>query len=57
MAGHALVDRELYLPQSWTGDCDRCRAADIPDQVTCASEPTPATRMLTRALDAGVVAG
>jgi SRSO17 transposase len=57
MAGHALVDRELYLPQSWTGDRDRCRAAGVPDQVTFATKPTPATRMLTRALDAGVVAG
>ena len=25
--GHALIDRELYLPQSWTGDPDRCREA------------------------------
>jgi hypothetical protein len=57
MAGHALIDRELYLPQSWTGDRDRCRAAGVPDQVTFATKPTLATRMLTRALDAGVVAG
>jgi SRSO17 transposase len=56
-AGHALIDRELYLPRSWTGDRDRCRAAGIPDQVTFATKPTLATRMLTHALDAGVVAG
>ena len=30
-AGHALIDRELYLPRSWTGDPARCRAAGIPD--------------------------
>ena len=24
--GRALIDRELYLPQSWTDDRDRCRA-------------------------------
>ncbi|MFJ9713889.1 transposase [Streptomyces sp. NPDC101234] len=30
--GHALVDRELYLPKSWTGDRERCRAARIPDE-------------------------
>ena len=47
----------LYLPQRWTGDRDRCRAAGVPDQVTFATKPTLATRMLTRALDAGVVAG
>jgi SRSO17 transposase len=23
--GRALVDRELYLPEKWTGDRDRCR--------------------------------
>ncbi|MFI1259174.1 hypothetical protein ACH4U6_36330 [Streptomyces netropsis] len=28
--GRALVDRELYLPKSWTGDADRCRAAGSP---------------------------
>lgn len=29
--GHALIDRELYLPKSWTGDQERCRAARIPE--------------------------
>src|SRR5580700_1831651 len=28
--GHALIDRELYLPRSWTDDPQRCRAAGIP---------------------------
>ena len=31
--GHALIDRELYLPRSWTEDRERCRAAGIPDEV------------------------
>ena len=31
--GHALIDRELYFPPSWTEDRDRCRAAGIPDDV------------------------
>jgi SRSO17 transposase len=33
--GHykALLDSELYLPQSWAEDRDRCRAAAIPDEV------------------------
>jgi SRSO17 transposase len=55
-AGHALVDRELYVPQGWTSDPDRCQAAGIPAQVGFATKPTLATRMLTRALDAGVPA-
>ena len=38
--GHALIDRELYLPQSWTGDPDRCREAGIPvtDELITAGE-------------------
>jgi SRSO17 transposase len=55
-AGHAMIDRELYLPQAWIDDPDRCRAAGIPDQVGFATKPALATAMLTRALDAGVPA-
>jgi SRSO17 transposase len=29
----ALLDADLYLPQSWAADRDRCRAAGIPDHV------------------------
>jgi SRSO17 transposase len=29
----ALLDSELFLPESWDADRDRCRAADIPDRV------------------------
>jgi len=29
----ALLDADLYLPQSWDADRDRCRAAGIPDHV------------------------
>jgi hypothetical protein len=32
--GRALVDRELYLPKSWTDDRERCRAAKIPYERT-----------------------
>ncbi len=31
--GRALIDRELYLPESWTSDRDRCRQAGIGDDV------------------------
>ena len=27
--GHALIDRTLYLPKSWTEDLDRCADAGI----------------------------
>jgi SRSO17 transposase len=52
--GHALVDRELYLPESWTADRDRCRAAGVPDEVEFATKPRQAMAMLARAFDAGV---
>ena len=29
-AGHTLIDRELYLPRSWTSDPARCAGAGIP---------------------------
>jgi SRSO17 transposase len=32
-AGHALIDRELYMPRGWIDDPDRCQAAGIPEQV------------------------
>jgi SRSO17 transposase len=56
-SGHALVDRELYLPRSWTADPGRCQAAGVPDQVGFATKPALARRMLGRALDAEVPAG
>ena len=55
-AGHTLVDRELYLPKSWTQDPERCREADVPEEVVFATKPQLAARMLWRALDAGLPA-
>jgi SRSO17 transposase len=55
-AGHAVIDRELYLPRSWARDPERLRAAGVPAQVGFATKPALATRMLARALDAGVPA-
>jgi SRSO17 transposase len=52
--GHALIDRELYLPQSWIEDRDRCRAAGIPDEVEFTTKPRQAQVMIGRAIDAGV---
>jgi SRSO17 transposase len=54
--GHAIVDRELYLPRSWTDDPQRCRAVGVPEQVGFATKPELATAMLCRVLDAGVPA-
>src|SRR5436309_1655451 len=54
--GHTLLDRELYLPKSWTQDPVRCREADVPAEVRFATKPELAARMLWRTLDAGVKA-
>jgi SRSO17 transposase len=53
-AGHALIDRELYLPKSWVGDLGRCDAAGIPPDVAFATKPQLAQRMIERAVAAGV---
>jgi SRSO17 transposase len=55
-AGHALIDRELYLPRSWTADPGRCAAAGIPEETAFATKPKLARRMIARALDAGTPA-
>jgi SRSO17 transposase len=54
--GHALIDRELYLPRSWTSDKARCAAAGIPATTAFATKPRLARRMIARALDAGAPA-
>jgi SRSO17 transposase len=39
-AGHAMIDRELYLPRSWTSDPVRYAAAGVPEQVEFAELET-----------------
>ena len=54
--GHALIDRALYLPRSWTEDPDRCAAAGIPENTGFATKPALATELISRAVEAGVPA-
>ena len=54
--GHALLDRELYLPKEWTDDGARCRQAGIPADRPFATKPQLAQQMLNRAFTAGVPA-
>jgi SRSO17 transposase len=51
--GQALIDRELYLPASWTEDPARCRRAGVPEQTTFAAKTEIARTLIGRALDAG----
>ncbi|CAM5592757.1 hypothetical protein SAURM35S_03423 [Streptomyces aurantiogriseus] len=55
--GHAAVDRELYMPRSWTCDPDRCRAAGLGEDTAFATKPGLARTMIERFLDAGHRAG
>lgn len=54
--GRAMIDRELYLPESWTNDPQRCQAARVPEEIGFRTKPELARVMLERALDAGVPA-
>jgi SRSO17 transposase len=54
--GHALLDRELYLPKEWTDAPGRCRQAGIPDERRFATKPQLAQAMLQGTLAAGVPA-
>jgi SRSO17 transposase len=44
------VDREPYLPKSWTDDRDRCRTPKVPDQREFATKNTLAATIVRRAL-------
>jgi SRSO17 transposase len=54
--GHTLLDRELYLPQEWTEDPERCQQAGIPADHRFATKPQLARQMLARAFAAGMSA-
>lgn len=48
--GRGMVDRELYLPRSWTSDRQRCPAAKVPDDRGFATKTELARILVTRAL-------
>ena len=52
--GHTLLDRELYLPQEWIDDRERCQRAGIPDERAFATKPALAQHMLQRSFEAGL---
>ena len=55
-AGHAFLDNALYMPASWINDPERLKTAGVPEDLTFATKPELARRMITDALDAGVPA-
>jgi SRSO17 transposase len=49
-AGHAFIDRALYLPKSWTNDPDRLAKAHVPEAVKFATKPSLARQMIEHAV-------
>ena len=54
--GHVAFDRELFIPEGWFPDRERCRQAGVPDSVAHQTKPQLALTLLERALDGGVPA-
>jgi SRSO17 transposase len=54
-AFHCLLDGDLFLPESWHADRERCRKAGIPDEVVYRPKTAIALELLDRARANGVV--
>lgn len=52
--GRALIDRALYLPESWAEAPERRAEAGVPEDVRFTTKPKLGRAMLARALEAGV---
>lgn len=58
--GHALLDAELFLPEEWSLDPQRCRAAGVPEEVICAghrTKPQIGLELLRRSRERGQLSG
>jgi SRSO17 transposase len=51
---HCLLDGELFLPESWAADRDRCREAGIPDDVVYRPKWKIALELYDRAVSHGI---
>jgi SRSO17 transposase len=52
---HCLLDGELYLPESWANDRERCREAGIPDTMVYRPKWQIALELYDRAVANGIV--
>src|SRR5690554_2205467 len=52
--GHALIDRQLYLPKDWAFDPERRTKAQVPEDLKFTTKPAMAREMVARTLDGGV---
>jgi len=51
---HCLLDGELYLPESWSADRERCRQAGIPEEMTYRPKWQIALELYDRAIGNGL---
>jgi SRSO17 transposase len=51
---HCLLDGELFLPQSWSDDRERCREAHIPDEMVYRPKSEIAIELYDRARGNGI---
>jgi SRSO17 transposase len=51
---HCLLDGELFLPQSWSDDRERCREAGIPDEMVYRPKTDIALELYDRACQNGI---
>lgn len=51
-----MPDRALYLPADWTADDERRDAAGVPEEITFATRPQQAGRMVATSIQDGVKA-
>lgn len=51
---HCLIDSELFLPESWSEDRNRCRQADIPESMVHRPKTDIALELYDRARSNGV---
>lgn len=52
--GHALIDRRLYLPETWASDAARRDGVGVPEYLRFAPKTEIARDLISAALDAGV---
>lgn len=52
--GHSLIDRRLYLPQSWATDQGKRGKAGVPKTIQFATKPQLAKQMLQAAFEDGI---
>ena len=51
---HCMVDGELFLPESWSNDRERCAAAGIPDEMVYRPKWQIALELLDRSKEEGI---